>query len=106
MLVFRAVAYLSKTRVVAVLLAALGVPPGRLQMAIDEGTDPDVGPGRRYRQRLDPRQNFGLGQTGSIRTSVAEAFPGFFTPDSWTRIRDVSEPSRFRRLLGIDDRLC
>jgi hypothetical protein len=46
MLVFRALAYFAKAWMVAVLLAALGIPAGRLKMPVDKWTDPDIGPRR------------------------------------------------------------
>jgi hypothetical protein len=49
MLIFRAFADLAKGGVIAVLLAAARIAPGRLEMAAGVGRDPDIGPGRRDR---------------------------------------------------------
>jgi hypothetical protein len=40
--------------VIAVLLAVASITPGRLEVAVGIGTDPDSGPGRRNRERVDP----------------------------------------------------
>src|SRR5438067_1402668 len=37
-------------------IKSLVVPPGRLEVAARRGADPDIGPGRRDDQRLDPAQ--------------------------------------------------
>ena len=50
------VAHARASAVVAVLLAAAGVAPGRLQVALARRADPDVGPGRRDRQHAQPPQ--------------------------------------------------
>ena len=50
--VLRAVAHLAPARMVAVLLAAPVVAAGRLDVAVGVGADPDIGPGRRDRQRF------------------------------------------------------
>src|SRR5438270_2589708 len=54
--VFRLVANLAPTRVIAVLLAAALVPSGRLDMAVWIGTDPYRSPGGRNRQRTNALQ--------------------------------------------------
>ena len=53
--VLRLVAHLAPPRVVAVLLAAARVAPGRLDVAVRRRADPDVGPRRRDRERVDSR---------------------------------------------------
>src|SRR5690606_2488501 len=59
--------------VVAVLLAATGIPAGRLQMAVALAADPHAGPGRRYRQGPDPRQHCLVGNRGAGGFAVLEA---------------------------------
>src|SRR5947207_10674267 len=48
------IANLAPARMISVLLASPGVAPGRLQRAARAGADPDVRPGRRAGQALDP----------------------------------------------------
>jgi hypothetical protein len=45
---------------VAVLLAAAGVAPARLEMAGRKGADPNVGPGGRDDERADPLQELAV----------------------------------------------
>ena len=51
----RPLADLAIARMVPIHLAALAVPPGRLQVPPTVGTDPHVDPRRRDGERLDPR---------------------------------------------------
>src|SRR5690606_40915620 len=62
--------------VVAVLLAALGVAPGGLDVAVRRGTDPDVGPCGRNGKRLDALQRLLVGDPLALRVPVGEALPG------------------------------
>src|SRR5207253_238900 len=71
--VFGALSYLAKIRMIAVLLAASGIPACGLDVPIRERTNPDVAPGRRDRKRLDAPEHVGLCQPGSVSTRVGEA---------------------------------
>jgi hypothetical protein len=55
-LVLHLVAHGAPFRMVAVLLASARVASGGLQVAVGLRADPDVGPGRRNDERLDPFQ--------------------------------------------------
>ena len=53
MFIFGALADLTKTRMVAVLLAPLGIAAGCLDVTVRTRADPDVGPGAGDGERLD-----------------------------------------------------
>ena len=100
--VFRLVAHLAPARVIAVLLAAALVAPGRLDVPVRVGTDPHLGPGRRDDQRADafqasryraPARRPAAGnRTRSVR---------FVTGDARCGIADVAQLRPF----GGDDRI-
>src|SRR6202008_660505 len=76
MLILGAVAHLAEARVIAILLAPPGVTSGRLDMSVSERTDPDIGPGRRDRQRLDATHDARIADSGAVRTEKDEALAG------------------------------
>src|SRR5437763_6712051 len=63
---FGFVAYLAPSRMVAVLLPAASVPSGRLDMAVGVLGDPDIGVGRRHRERADPGERRAVGDAPPI----------------------------------------
>ena len=77
MFVFGALAHLAKKRMVAILLAPLGIAAGGLDVTVRKRADPDIGPGRGDGERLDPPEDVRLCQPGAIRPRVGEAFPDF-----------------------------
>src|SRR5262245_56523514 len=103
--VLRALAHLAESWMIAILLSALGIPTSGLNVPISKWADPDVGPGRRNRQRLDPSQNARLRQLGPINSGVGEALPGFSAADAGARVINVPQAGRLGGVLGIEDRL-
>ncbi len=104
-LVLRLVAHLAPARVVAVLLAPLGVTPGRLEVAQRIGADPDVGVGRRDAERLDPRQLPRVADRPAVEADVTEALARALAADAGRGVGDVVQAGGARRLDRIDDRL-
>ena len=70
------------TRVIAVLLAAARVAPGRLQVTAGIRADPHIGPRRRDDQRLDPCQLGRRGNRAAVRPDVANACRRANAPDA------------------------
>src|SRR6185295_10724648 len=60
-------------RVVSVLFAAARVAPGRLHVPLGVGTNPDIFPSRRYRQRANPLEVVRAAHGAAVRTCVPEA---------------------------------
>src|SRR5262245_38085123 len=97
--------HLAKVRMMAIVLSSSGVPAGGLDMS--ERADPHASPGPRCRERLDAPQDLGLGQLRDIGgdACMGETLFGAFARNAWAGIRGVSQASRFRRLLRIENRL-
>ena len=77
--VFRLVPDAPPSRVVTVLLPPPVVAARRLDVAVGSRADPDLGPGGRDRQRLDPRQGLGVADRMTLRVDVTidgRASPG------------------------------
>ena len=89
--VFHLVAAGGPAVVVAVLLAAAGVLAGRLQVAVVAGGDPDVGPGRRHRQRGDAVEDRGIGDGAAVRPDVGEAAAGAAAADARLGVAAVGQ---------------
>src|SRR5262249_49032473 len=83
--------------VVAVLLAALRVAPGGLDVAVGSGRDPDVGPGRRDRQGGDPAGRLPGAHPTAGRGSVREPPPRAPPAGGPLRVAHVPEPRLPRR---------
>lgn len=81
-LVLRTVAYFPPALMVAVLLAAPVVAAGRLDVALGVGADPDVGIGRRDRERLDAAQRLLVLDGRSVGIAEAETLAGLAPPDA------------------------
>ena len=75
MFVFCALANFTKTRMVAVLLAPLGIAIGGLDLPIRRRADPNVSPGGWDGERLDAPQDVSLCHPGAIRTGVGKTLP-------------------------------
>jgi hypothetical protein len=71
-LVLAAVADLAEARVVAVLLAPLGVDAGGLEVAVFRRADPHVLPRRRNSQGADPRDEGGVGDGVTVGVGIGE----------------------------------
>src|SRR5262245_2082390 len=80
--VLRALAHLAESWMIAVLLSALGIPTSGLNVPVSKWADPDVGPGRRNCQRLDPSKNVRLRQLGSVGSGIGEALSRFSAADA------------------------
>ena len=74
-------------------------------MAVFEGTYPDVGPGRRNCERLDPAEDILFGQPRPICPRVAKARPDFPAADTGPRIRNVPKARGLGSVLGVNNRL-
>ena len=96
------IANLAPARVISVLLAPPGVAPGRLQMAARVGADPDVRPGRRDGQALDPPDRVRVTDAAALAVAVREALPGALPTDPRAQIRDIAQAGGSRRLHRID----
>jgi hypothetical protein len=88
----------SEAHVVAVLLSATGVAPGRLEMAVRSGGDPDVGPCRRNRQGTNPFEGWRIGHPSSRRLQVREAVAARTAGDAGTIGGDVAQAGSDRVL--------
>ena len=72
-LVLRRLAPAAVAGVVAVLLPAAVITTGRLKVAVRNGADPDVGPGRRDRELPDPRERLGVADRAAAAAAIGEA---------------------------------
>src|SRR5216684_1822598 len=97
-IVFDGIADLPPPRVIAILLPPARVSTGRLQVATRVGADPNVGPGGRDGQALDPPKGLWVTDGVAVAARVAEPLPRSGTPDPRREIGDVSEPGRPGRL--------
>jgi hypothetical protein len=102
MLELGAIPLLAPMRMVAILLAALRVAPGRLDVAARIGADPDVRPRGRDRQRADAVERRVLPDRLSVGVSVGEAGAGPASPDARRVVGYINEPrlgGRLRRIV-------
>ena len=76
--------------VVAILLAALRIAPGRLQVALAVGADPDVGPGRRDGQPLEAGDLPAVLDRAALGVAIAEGAARAPTPDARHVVGDVA----------------
>ena len=89
---------LAVPRVVAVLLAPLRVPTGRLNVSLGGGADPHLRPRRWDHERPDAGQLGLVAHRSAVGVDVAESRSGLHPPDAGARVRDVPEPRGFRGL--------
>src|SRR6185437_12187917 len=89
--VFRLVAHAAPARMIAVLLAAPGVAADSLNVAIRIRTDPDIGPGRRHRQRLDAPQDRAVADEMAGGVAIGEAGPGATPRDARRGVADITQ---------------
>ena len=69
----RRISMSAPARVIAILLAAAGIAPRRLQMTVGLETDPDVFVCRRNGETADAGQNGGILHFASLRIQIEEA---------------------------------
>src|SRR5205823_649950 len=96
------VADLAPARVIAILLAAPSITPGRLEMAARVGADPDVGPRRRDGQAFDSPDRLRVTDRASVARAVGEALSGPLATEPRAQIRDIAEARRSRRLDRVE----
>ena len=77
--------------VVAVLLATLGITAGRLEVAGGIRADPDVGPGRRDRQRPEPGEDRPVADQLAIGAAIAEPAAAPLPGDARPSVGRVAE---------------
>ena len=82
---------------IAILLASLGVPADRLQMAASMNTDAHFRPGRGKHQRADTSQGFRLGDRTSVGIDVPETTPATDPTDAGASVivYFVAEPGPY-----------
>src|SRR5690349_21144104 len=84
------VSHSAPARVIAVLLATASITAARLNVTVRQLADPHVGPGRRNRERLDPRENRIVVHWGILPVDVHETRACHAAADAGTRIADVA----------------
>jgi len=89
-------------RVVAVLLAPLGVAPGRLQMPLGVGTDPDVRPGGRDGQARHPLEHGAVPDLAPARIEHGGPAPEHAPGQTGAAPRHVAQAARLGGGLGIE----
>src|SRR3954471_17995258 len=97
------VAHLPPFGVVAVLLAPAGVAPGRLQVAVRAGADPDVRPGRRDGQLADALQGLLVPDRAPLGVDVGEALAALLAADAGLVVRDIAQARGLGALDRIDE---
>jgi hypothetical protein len=104
MLVLGTFSDFTEAGMVTVLLSALGIATGRLDVAVRGRTDLDVRPCGWDGERLDASEDGGLGQLGAIGADVGKTLSRL--PPGYARsgVRDVSQPGGLGRVLRVDDR--
>ena len=90
-LVLGLVASFPPLRMVAGLLAALGVAAGGLEMAVGEGADPDAFPGGRDDEGLDAGEGFLVAEGFVVGGAVGEAGAGAMAGDAGAGVVDIAE---------------
>ncbi len=86
---------------IAILLAASGIPAGRLEVPLRIGAYPDVGPGRWNDERPNPLQTSGLADHGAVRTNVGRFLASSLPNDPRREVKAVAQtgsPSRADRI--------
>jgi hypothetical protein len=86
---------------VAVLFAASRIAPGRLKVAFAIGADPDLGPGRGYRQPLDAGKLRTIPDQAALGVAVAEGAAGAPSRDPRPGVGYVAQSHRARRRGGV-----
>ena len=85
------VPHLAPARVIAMLLAALDVPPGCLEVAVRVRADPHVLPGRRDDERSNTFKGRLVAQSVTVGCNVAESFSHPHAADTRRAIRHIAK---------------
>src|ERR1700704_5285660 len=99
----RLVARLAVQGMVAVLLAAARVARSRLDVPFGVRADPDVGPGGRNREGVDPLALGFACDALAVRRVVNPALSRTLAPDAGEAVGDVAEPGAQGRLAMLVD---
>src|ERR1700751_490340 len=91
--------------VIAVLLTALRIPAGGLDVAVGKWANPDVGPSRRDRQSLDSSHHITLREPRPVRPGVRDSFTRLLASYTRAGIRNISQACGLGGVLRIGDRL-
>ncbi len=102
-LVLRFVAHLTPPLVIPVLLATTDIASGCLNVAVCARADPDILPGRRDHERLDPRKDLQIGDATPLRIAIGKSLPGPMAGDTRPVDVGITEPCLFGNKRGIDD---
>jgi len=86
------VAHFTPARVVAVLLSSARIAAGCLQVAAFIAADPDIGPRRRDRERLDPLERVPGRQFLALRVEVFESVAGVSARVALLAIAGIAQP--------------
>src|SRR5207244_6509438 len=100
--VLRLIPYLAPARMVAILLAASGVPSHRLHMPMGNRADPHVGPSGRNGKLANAAKCDQVTDRGSLRSDIAESGSVTHPPEPGLGVGDVSELSGAGCLSGVD----
>src|SRR4051794_8356712 len=92
----RVVARVAVGGVIAVLLATARVARGRLNVAVGIGTDPDLAPGRRDRERVDPLALAPIDDAHAVRQIIGPAAADALARDAALVVGDVAQPGARR----------
>ncbi len=100
-LVFGALPDVPKSLVVAVLLAALGVAAGCLNVSVRLRADPDIAIGGRDRQLADPRQRRVVVDLAPVGRHIGEASARFPAPDARRIVAHIAETGCLGGVPGV-----
>src|SRR5581483_2168428 len=89
-----AVAHRAPGRMVAVLLAAALIAPGRQQMGLRIRADPDLLPGRRHREPADALELLGIADASAGRADILERLAAPPAPDARRIVEQIAQPGR------------
>src|SRR5688572_29677013 len=89
---------------IPVLLAALGVAAGRLDVAVVYWADPDIRVGGRNGQLADAGEGLRVRDGFSVRAFIGEARSCLSAADARLLVRDINQSRALGRLDRIDDR--
>src|SRR6185436_20353222 len=99
----RVVARVAVGRVVAVLLAPARVARGGLDVAVGIEADPDLGPGRRDRQRIDPSSLAPVRDACAAGQVIGPARADALARDAARAVGDIAQPGARRRGAAVLD---
>jgi hypothetical protein len=105
MLILGALAHLSKTRVIAILLASAPIAADRLDVSIRKWADPYIRPGRRNGEGAYPLEGLAIGEPDAVRAQISKAMAGLLASNPRSCVRDIAQAHRLGRILRIDDGL-